>query len=48
MVIYFRVVEDDSKCELLWIERAEDDDVLEQLVDGLDEDDPPAATVHSI
>jgi hypothetical protein len=33
MIIFFRVVEEDSKCELLWIEPAEEDDMLEQLTD---------------
>lgn len=34
MIIFFRVVEDDTKCELLWIELAEEDDMLEQLTDS--------------
>lgn len=38
MVIYFRVTEDDTTCELLWIERSPDDnDPSEQLVDEADE-----------
>lgn len=34
MIIFFRVIEDDTKCELLWIEPAEPNDLLERLSDG--------------
>lgn len=34
LIIFFRVVEDDSKCELLWMEPAEANDLLEELLDS--------------